>query len=142
MTSATIAALAAALALGFVEGMRRFYPAHRTWMRLRSRHGRRAIRAMRERFEAAAARSTPRVLATVLLGLVVVWVGVSPLLDKYWYEVALDSLPYAFVSFALARTPGALRTMAERMRGYERDAGEDPDADYDTGDGGPTTIAL
>ena len=138
MASGVIAALIAVLALGYVEGMRRFYPAHRTWIRLRSRHGRRAVRAMRERFEAAAERRTPRLLAALLLALVIVWVGVSPLLDKYWYEVALDAVPYAFVSIALLRIPGALRVVANRMRDYERDAGEDPDASDD----GPTALAL
>jgi hypothetical protein len=142
MTSATIAALTAVLALGFVEGMRRFYPARRTWLRLRSRHGRRAVRAMRKRFEAVAARRINLVLAVLLMTLVAIWIALSPLLDKRWYEVALDSLPYALVSVALLRTPGALRAMAERMKEFERSAGEDPDADYDAGDGGPTAIAL
>jgi hypothetical protein len=100
---------------------------------------------MRERFEAASTRRTPRILALILLGLVVVWVAVSSLLDKYWYEVALDSLPYAFVSIALLRMPGALRAVAERMREFERSVGEDPDRDLDDldgGDGGPTAVAL
>jgi hypothetical protein len=145
MTTAAIAALIAVLVLGIVEGLRRFYPAYQTWRRLRSRHGRRAVRAMRERFEAASTRRTPRILALILLGLVVVWVAVSSLLDKYWYEVALDSLPYAFVSIALLRMPGALRAVAERMREFERSVGEDPDRDLDDldgGDGGPTAVAL
>jgi hypothetical protein len=145
VTTAGIAALIAVLALGVVEGLRRFYPARETWRRLRSRHGRRAVRAMRERFEAAAARRTPRVLAFILLLLVVGWVAASSLLDKYWYEVALDALPYAFVSIALLRTPGALRAIAARMREFERSVGEDPDKDYDDldgGDGGPTAVAL
>jgi hypothetical protein len=143
VTTAGIAALIAVLALGVVEGLRRFYPARETWRRLRSRHGRRAVRAMRERFEAAAARRTPRVLAFILL--VVGWVAASSLLDKYWYEVALDALPYAFVSIALLRIPGALRAIAARMREFERSVGEDPDKDYDDldgGDGGPTALAL
>jgi hypothetical protein len=85
------------------------------------------------------------VLALVLLLLVAVWVATSSLLDKYWYEVALDSLPYAFVSIALLRIPGALRAMAERMREFERSVGEDPDKEFDDldgGDGGPTAVAL
>ena len=145
MTTAGIAALIAVLALGVVEGLRRFYPARETWRRLRSRHGRRAVRAMRERFEGVAARRTPRVLAFILLLLVVGWVAASSLLDKYWYEVALDALLYAFVSIALLRTPGALRAIAARMREFERSVGEDPDKDYDDldgGDGGPTAVAL
>ncbi len=142
MTSASIAALIAVLALGIVEGMRRFYPARDTWWRLRRRHGRRAVRAMRERFEAAARRRTPRVLALLLAALVVVWVALSSLLDKHWYEVALDSLPYAFVAIALLRIPGAMTAMAERMRDFEREAGEDPDADIDEQGGGPSAVAL
>jgi hypothetical protein len=145
VTTAAISALIAVLALGVVEGMRRFYPARETWRRLRSRHGRRAVRAMRKRFEAAAARRTPRLLAIVLMALVIVWIAVSSLLDKYWYEVALDSMPYAFVAVALVRTPGALRKIAERMREFERSVGEDPDReldDLDGGDGGPTAVVL
>jgi hypothetical protein len=141
MTTAAVAALTAVLALGFVEGMRRFYPARATWARLRSRHGRRAVRAMRERFETAAASRLPRVLAIVLLALVAIWMAAAPVLDKRWYEVALDSLPYAFVSVALLRTRGTLRVIAQRMRDYERDAGEDPDDDLDFGEG-TDVIAL
>jgi hypothetical protein len=141
MTTAAVAALIAVLALGFVEGMRRFYPAKATWLRLRSRHGRRAVRAMRERFEAAAAGRLPRLLAFVLLALVALWIAAAPLLDKRWYEVALDSLPYAFVSVALLRVRGTLRVIAARMRDYERDAGEDPDDDFDAGHG-TDVIAL
>jgi hypothetical protein len=130
----------ATLALGFVEGMARFYPARPTWQRLRRRRGRDAVRAMRERFEAAGNRRTPRLLTQLLLALVIVWVAVASLLDKRWYEVALDVVPYLIVYVALLRTPGALRSVGERMRTYERDAGEDPDAD--AGDDGPTALAL
>jgi hypothetical protein len=97
---------------------------------------------MRVRFEATAARRTPRVLAAVLGALVIAWVAASSLLDKYWYEVLLDSLPYAFVSIALLRIPGSMKAMAERMREFEREAGEDPDADIDEQGGGPTAVAL
>ena len=65
----------------------------------------------------------------------------APLLDKRWYEVALDSLPYAFVSLAFLRAPGTLRAIANRMRDYERDAGEDPDDEVDDGEG-TDVIAL
>src|ERR671918_354373 len=126
MTSAAIAALIAVLALGFVEGMRRFYPARRTWLRIRSRHGRRAA----------------RLLALLLLALVVAWIAASSLLDKFWYEVALDALPYAFVSVALLRIPSSLRVIGKRMREYERSMGEDPDAGIDGEGDGPTAIAL
>ncbi len=142
MTSGAIAALVAVLALGFVEGMRRFYPSRATWSRLRSKHGRRAIRAMRRRLEAAADARTTRRLAEALLGLVIVWVAVASLLDKRWYEVVLDVLPYVIVGVTLVRTPGALRRISERIKEYERDIGEDPDQDYGTGDGGPAAIAL
>lgn len=141
MTTAAIAALIAVLSLGFVEGMRRFYPALTTWTRLRSRHGRRAVRAMRERFEAASASRGPRIVAAALLALVAAWIAAAPILDKRWYEVALDSLPYAFVSVAFLRAPGTFRVMADRMRTYERDAGEDPDDDLDSGEG-TDVIAL
>ncbi len=140
MTSGSLAAFFAVLALGFVEGWRRFYPSKATWLRLRSRHGRRAIRAMRERMEAAAASKLPRQLASVLGALVVGWIASASLLDKRWYEVLMDVLPYVFIGIAMLRVPGALRAIAERMREYERDTGEDPDLEM--GDGGPTAIAL
>lgn len=141
MTTAAIAALIAVLALGFVEGMRRFYPALTTWTRLRSRHGRRAVRAMRGRFEDASRGRAPRVVAVALLALVGAWIAAAPILDKRWYEVALDSLPYAFVSVAFLRVPGMFRVIADRMRKYERDVGEDPDDDLDSGEG-TDVIAL
>jgi hypothetical protein len=142
MATGVLAALLAVLVLGFVEGLRRFYPAHEAWWRIRRTHGRRAARAMRERYEAAAGRSTPRRLATLLLCLVITWIAVASLLDKRWNEVLLDVTPYVFIWVALLRTPGALSAIAERMRRYERSAGEDPDAGLDEGDGGPTSIAL
>lgn len=140
MTSAVIAALIATLMLGFVEGMGRFYPARRTWVRLRSRHGRRAIRAMRERLESAAEHKTGRTPALVLLGLVFVWVASAGLLDKRWYEVLLDVTPYLLIVVAFLRVPRVLGKIGERMREYERDLGEDPDRDFE--DGGPTAVAL
>ena len=72
MTTTGLAALFAVLALGFVEGFGWFYPSKRTWLKLRSRHGRRAVRAMRERFEAAAQQRAGRRVATFLLGLAIV----------------------------------------------------------------------
>jgi hypothetical protein len=139
MTSGFVAALVAALALGFVEGVGRFYPARRTWLRLRRLRGRSATRAMRERFEAAGGRRPPRLLTTLLLGLAIVWVAAASLLDKRWYEVVADVLPYVFVLAALWRTPHTLEAVAERMKGFEREAGEDPDADE--GDG-TAAVAL
>jgi hypothetical protein len=139
VASGVIAALAAALALGFVEGVGRFYPARPTWSRLWRTRGRESVRAMRERFEAAGRRRAPGGLVQLLFGLVIVWVAVASLLDKRWFEVVLDVLPYVIVLAALLRTPVALRRVAERMKTYERDAGEDPDAG--AGDG-PTALAL
>jgi hypothetical protein len=140
MASGVVAALIATLMLGFVEGMGRFYPAHRTWVRLRSRHGRRAIRAMRERLDSAAEHKTGRTLALILLGLVAAWVAAAGLLDKRWYEVLLDVTPYLLIAAAFFRVSPVLGKIAERMKEYERDVGEDPDRDVE--DGGPTAIAL
>src|SRR5688572_11846739 len=124
MTSAVIAVLIAGLTLAFVEGLAHFYPARKTWWRLRRTHGRKAVRAMRERVEALADRRTPRVLAEVLLGVMVVWIAISPLLDKRWYEVAVDAFPYVFVGIALFRSRSSLKAIAARMRDFEREAGE------------------
>ena len=142
MVSGVVAGLIAVLVLGFEEGMRRFYPSKATWLRLRSRHGRRAVRAMRERIEQTAENRITRILATALLMLVITWVASAPLLDKRWHEVVLDVLPYALVGIALIRTPSGLRGIGERMRAFEREFGEDPDAGYGGGDGGPAAIAL
>jgi hypothetical protein len=140
--SAVVASLIAALALGFFEGLGRFYPARDAWWRLRRARGRHNLRAMRERFEATAERGVPRRLALVLLALVVAWVAGASLLDKRWYEVVFDVLPYVIVMAALLRTPRVLRSIAERMKGYERQAGEDPDAELEEDDEGPSEIAL
>ena len=144
MTSAVIAVLIAGLTLAFVEGLGYFYPAKKTWWRLRSRHGRKAVRAMRERIEAMAARRTPTILAEILLALMVVWIAIAPLLDKRWYEVAVDAFPYVFVGIALFRSRPALRAIAERMKEFERAAGEDPDKPLfdDGGDGDASVVAL
>ena len=137
-----IASLAAALVLGFVEGMARFYPARRAWLRMRRINGRRAMRRFRERIEAAAESRASRALAGVLLALVAAWIAVSGLLDKRWYEVLLDVLPYGLVSAALLRMRPAMRRVAERMRDYEDDHGDRPDEDWDEGQGGPAELAL
>ena len=94
---------------------------------------------MRERFEASAARRSSRFLALALLVLVAAWIAAASLLDKRWYEVLLDVFPYALVAIALLRTPGALRAVAARMKEYERERGEDPEAE--SGEG-PAAIAL
>jgi hypothetical protein len=137
-----IAALAAALALGFVEGLGRFYPSRTTWRRLRRARGRLAMVKMRERFEASAARRSPRILALVLLVLMVAWIGASSLLDKRWHEVLTDVIPYVIVSFALFRIPPAMRAIGERMKEYEHEVGDDQISDDDSwpGDGGVATL--
>jgi hypothetical protein len=144
MTSAVIAVLIAGLTLAFVEGLGHFYPARKTWWRLRRTHGRKAVRAMRERVEDIADRRTHRILAEVLLGLMVIWIAISPLLDKRWYEVAVDTFPYVFVGIGLFRSRASLKAIAARMRDFEREAGEDPDKPLfdDGGDGDATAVAL
>lgn len=97
---------------------------------------------MRERFEASADRGIPRRLVIVLLALVGAWVAGASLLDKRWHEVVFDVLPYVLVFVALVRTPRVLRAISERMKEYERQAGEDPDAELEEDDEGPTEIAL
>jgi len=140
--SAVVASLIAALALGFFEGLGRFYPARDAWWRLRRARGRHSVRGMRERFEAGARRGVPRRLTLALLALVLAWIAGASLLDKRWYEVVFDVLPYVIVLVAVLRTPKVLGAIAERMRGYERQAGEDPDAELEEDDEGPTEIAL
>jgi hypothetical protein len=122
-----IAALLAALTLGFAEGLGRFYPARKTWDRLRSTQGRAAVRAMRERMEAASRRRTPYIFAGLLLALVVAWVAASSLLDKRWWEVVIDVFPYTLVAVTVLRVPAILRSIASRMRSYEQDFGEGED---------------
>lgn len=143
MTSALVAALVSVLAFGFVEGLRGLYPSRPTWQRLRRTRGRLAVRLMRERIEALAARGKPRLVLELLAGLVIIWIAIASLLDKRWYEVVTDILPYLIVGAAVFRLPGALHAVAERMKTYEREAGEDPDEDWrEEGDGGPAVIAL
>ena len=141
MDTGIIAIGTAFLSWAFVEGIGSFYPSKAAWLRIRSRHGRRVTRAMRERFELGAERGTPRWLTILLAGLVAGWVASASLLDKRWWEVVLDVLPYALVGAAFLRTPTIMRKVAERMKAFERDLGEDPDSDLN-GDGGATAIAL
>jgi hypothetical protein len=143
MTSGFVASSIAALALAFAEGLGLFYPARKTWVRLRSLHGRRAVRAMRERLEATARNNLPRILALALLALVIGWVASASLLDKRWYEVVMDVLPYCFVCILMVRMPVVLSRIAKRMRDYERSVGEDPDVPIIDQEGdGPTALAL
>ena len=145
MTSAIVASFAAVAALGFLEGLRRFYPARKTWWRLRRTRGRSAVVLMRARVERAADPLLARRLASLLVALVIVWIGIASLLDKRWHEVLFDVTPYLIVSVTLLRTPPALRAVADRMKEYEKDAGEDPDAPGAGGNGlgdGPEALAL
>ena len=143
VTTALIASFAAVAALGFLEGVGRFYPARKTWWRLRRTRGRSAVVLMRARCERAADPRLARRLASLLVALVIAWIGAASLLDKRWHEVLFDVTPYLIVSVALLRTPRVMRAVAERMKGYERDAGEDPDDGFG-GDGrdGPEAMAL
>jgi hypothetical protein len=135
------ATLISILVLGIVEGLKRFYPARATWLRLRSKHGRRAVRAMRERFEETSQLKAPRYAAVLLALLLVLWIVAAGLLKQRWYEVVLDVLPYLFIGIALLRIPVALRAIAARMRRFELDIGEDPDQRFGD-EGGPTAVAL
>ncbi|MEA2499164.1 MAG: hypothetical protein QOH26_1569 [Actinomycetota bacterium] len=137
-----VATVAALLAFGFLEALRGFYPARPTWWRMRRARGRDAVRRTRERLEEAAGRQAPRILTTVLLCLLIIWVATASLLDKRWYEVVADAAPSLIVMLTLQRIPSTLRLVAERMKKYEREAGDDPDAPLDGGDGGATAIAL
>jgi hypothetical protein len=141
METGAVAAAVALLVFFFIEGMGRFYPARAAWWRMRRTRGRFATRRIRGRIEEASARPTPRIIAVVLLALVGVWIALADRMAKFWYEVALDVLPYLIVAGALFRTPLALRAIAERMREYERRAGEDPDSDLDGG-GGEAVVEL
>jgi hypothetical protein len=140
MGTSFVAALMALAALGFLELFGRIYPARALWWRLRRSGGRETVRRMRERYEGAAARRTPLLLALVVLLLIATWAATSSLLDKRWYEVVTDLLPAAIVIVALLRTRPALRLVAERMKGYEREAGDEPDAPLEGG--GPPALAL
>lgn len=141
MTSAIIASFAALAALGFLEGLGRFYPARKTWWRLRRTKGRSAVVLMRARIERAADPAMARRLAALLFALVIVWIATASLLDKRWHEVVFDVTPYVIVTAALLRAPYVMRAVAERMKEYERDAGEDPDAPAPD-ENGPTAVAL
>ena len=137
-----VATVAALLAWGFLEILRGFYPARATWWRMRRMRGRDALRRTRERLEEAADKQLPRVLTTLLLCLLIIWVATASLLDKRWYEVVADAAPSLIVMLTLQRIPSTMKTIAERMKKYERDAGDDPDAPLEGGDGGATAIAL
>jgi hypothetical protein len=96
---------------------------------------------MRERVEVTSRSKAPRNAALLLGLLVAAWIGAAGLLDKRWYEVVLDVLPYVFIGIALLRVPHALRSIAARMKKFERDVGEDPDKEFGD-EGGATAITL
>lgn len=125
MQTAPVAALIAVLVLGFVEGLRRFYPSRSTWLRMRRARGRRPMMRMRERYETGAGERSYMVLAILLLILMGTWIATASLLDKRWHEVVFDVLPYVFVGIAILRTPGALREIAKRMKDFEQEVGDD-----------------
>lgn len=79
--------------------------------------------------------------ATLILCLLIIWVASASLLDKRWYEVAVDAGPSIIVMLAFRRIPTALTSVAERMKKLEREAGDDPDAPIE-GDGGAIAIEL
>ncbi len=95
---------------------------------------------MRERFEASSTRRSPRVLALLLLVLMGTWIAAASLLDKRWYEVVADVLPYAIVGVALLRVPPAMSAIAERMKEFEHEVGDDRVTDED--DGLPGDVAA
>jgi hypothetical protein len=97
---------------------------------------------MRERFQEAGDRRSGRKLALALVLLVVIWVGVSGWLDKKWYEVVADAAPSSIVLLSLLRLPASLRAIAERIKEYEREAGEDPDEPISEDGNGPEVLAL
>ena len=94
---------------------------------------------VRERFETSAARRAPRLLALLLLVLMGAWIAASSLLDKRWYEVVTDVFPYLIVGGTLLRVPPALRSIAERMKEYEAEFGDDVATDDD---GWPGDVAA
>ena len=138
MGTSFVAAVMALAALGFLELFGRIYPARELWWRLRRARGRESVRKMRERYEWGAAHRAPLILAMVVIAMVAAWIATSSLLDKRWYEVVTDSLPSVVVAIALLRTRPILRHVAERMKVYEREAGDEPDSP----EAGPTALAL
>lgn len=137
-----IALVAALLSWGFVEAFGGFYPSRQTWWGMRRAKGRYLLRKTRERFEDIAALRLPQLMVTFLLCALIIWVASASLLDKRWYEVVADAAPSLIVMLALQRVPSALRAIAERMKKYEREAGDDPDSPLDGGDGGAIAIEL
>lgn len=127
-------------ALGFLELFGRIYPARELWWRLRRARGREMLRKLRERYESAATRRAPMILAVILVALAAAWAATSSLLDKRWYEVVTDSLPSIIVAIALVRIPPVLRRIAARMKEYERAAGDEPESGGE--ENGPTALAL
>lgn len=91
---------------------------------------------MRERFEQGAGHRSARVLALILLVLVAAWIAAASLLDKRWHEVLFDVVPYVIVVAAVLRVPPAMRAIAERMKDYEHEIGDDLIVEDEDGPGG------
>jgi hypothetical protein len=123
--SGLAAVFLAALAWAFIELFARLYPSRETWARMRKEYGRSGVQGLRERIEAAARTRAARYVLVFMGVLVIAWIASASLLDKRWWEVALEVLPYAIIGGALLRAPGALRSVAARMRDYERASGDD-----------------
>lgn len=116
----------AALVLAFVEALGRFYPSRELWWRLRRTRGREAVRRMRERYDAAVDQRASMWFALSLLGVVAVQLATMHWLHLRWFQVVINLLPALFIAVALLRVPHALRAIVERMKDYEREAGDDP----------------
>lgn len=123
--SGLAAAFLAALAWAFVEVFARIYPSRETWARMRLEHGRSAVQGLRQRIETVAHTRASRYALVLLGALAAAWIASASLLDKRWWEVVLDVLPYGIIGGALLRAPRALKTVAARMRDYERASGDD-----------------
>ncbi|MCA1839446.1 MAG: hypothetical protein ABR579_08250 [Actinomycetota bacterium] len=137
MASGLTAALLAALVLAFEEGLGKFYPSRELWMRLRRTRGSETVRRMRERFEMGSHMRASWWFALALLAVVAAQIATIHWLHLRWYQVVINLLPALFVALALLRVPHALGAIAERMKTYERDSGDDPEAW-----GGEATIAT
>ncbi len=82
---------------------------------------------MRERYEAASKQRASLWFALSLLAVVAAQLATIHLLHLHWYQVVINLLPAFFVAIALLRVPHALRGITERMKDYEKEAGDDPE---------------
>ena len=93
---------------------------------------------MRERYEAASNQRASLWFAVSLLAVVAAQIATIHWLHLHWYQVVINLLPALFAAVALLRTPHALRAIVERMKNYEREAGDDPEAGW----GDPAVVTL